>query len=250
MAIILNEKAYVERLIREKDLGASPVKTIGLVARYYRSLGYKPKKIREEIEHFLLRCDPDINLVKWSNNIEKAVNRSKNKPLCEIDSIPITQNEIDTCKQAGTSAYQRVLFSMLCLAKFHYIASGHEGGWVNSSMRDIFSLANVKTAKKRQAFMVGKLSDTGLIQLSRRIDSTNMQITFIDICGEPVLEIDELRDLGFKYERYLYGEKDYPQCEICGKIVRRTQGANRTRRYCPSCAKEMILKRGRGEPCS
>lgn len=243
MAIILNERIYIERLIKEKELGSSPLKTIGLIARYYRSLGYKPKKIREEIEHFLLRCDPDINLVKWSNNIEKAITRSKNKPLCEIDSIPITQSEIDICKQAGTSAYQRILFSMLCLAKFHCIASGHEEGWVNSSMRDIFSLASVKTAKKRQAFMVGRLADTGLIQLSRRIDSTNMRVTFIDHTGEQVLSIDELQDLGYQYEMFLYGSKEYIQCAVCGKIFKIRLHKGCSRKYCPACAEEVVAKR-------
>lgn len=243
MAIILNEKGYVEKLIKDKDLGVTPMKTISLIARYYRSMGFKPKQIREEIEHFLLRCDPDANLIKWSNNIEKAINRSKNKPLSEIESIPITQAEIDVCRQVGTNAYQRVLFSMLCLAKFHLIESGHEGGWVNASMRDVFSAANVKTAKKRQGLMVGKLSETGLIRLSRRIDSTNVQVTFIDRNGDPVLEIDELRDLGYRYERFIYGDKDYVQCAVCGKVFKVQPHKGSYRKYCKACSEEVAAKR-------
>lgn len=239
MKIILNEREYIKRLIDNKDLGQSPFSTICMVARYYYSLGYKPKRIKEELEHFMIRCDSDINLVKWSDSIDKAVSRAKKRPLVEIDSIPITQKEIDICKTAGESAYQRLAFTMLCLAKFFNLASGRQDGWVNLRMKEIFSLANIQVTKKRQALMIGNLSDTGLTRLSKRIDNTNSQVLFVDNDGAPVMEVFDIRDLGYQYERFLYGEKDYPKCQICGKIFKRNPRGNKPRKYCNSCGEEV-----------
>ena len=239
MMIIMNEREYIEDVIKNRDLGQRPYNTIKMIARYHYSIGYKPSAIRDELEHFLLRCDPDINLVKWSDNIDIAVSKAKNRPLVEVDGVPITKKEIEVCKSSGTSAYQRLAFTVLCIAKYYNEVFEDNNGWVNIDMKSIFSMANVSTSRKRQAFMVGKLANDGLVGLSARIDNTNIRVLFIDDSAEPALVIDEMRDLGFRFERFLYGEKDYPKCQFCGKIFRRIPGQTKPRKYCKSCAEEV-----------
>ena len=246
MMIIMNEREYIEDMIKNKDLGYSPFKTISMVARYYYSLGYKPRMIREELEHFMIRCDSDINLVKWSSAIDKAVLKAKERPLIEINGIHITQKELEVCKSAGASAFQRLAFTALCLAKYFNAVSGKNNGWVNTKMKNIFSLADIKTSKKRQAYMIGNLVDKGLFRLSNRIDNTNIQVLFIDEEGSPVLTLDDMDNLGLQYERFIFGEKDYPKCIICGKIFRRKGPKNvRPKVYCKECFEETVRKRAR-----
>ena len=237
--LILNERAYIEELIRQKDLGATPYRTVFALARYYRSLGYKPKAIREEIERFMIRCDPDINLVRWNTSIEKAIQRSSNRKLIELDSIPITQKEIDKCKSLDSSAYQRLAFSLLCIAKYFNTLRDTNNNWVNQSDKDIFSLANIQTVRKRQPLMLGKLGEEGFVEFSNRIDNTNLRVTFVDTDGDPILKITELHNLGWQYERFLFGDKYYPTCEICGEIFRKKKNVRGIQKYCTKCAAEV-----------
>lgn len=235
--IILNERTYIEEMINNKDLGKHPFGTVCSVARYYHSKGYKPNAIRQELEHFILRCDPDANLVKWSANIDKAVSRAGKRELIEIDDIPITKEEIEICKSAGEKGYQRLMFTMLCLAKYFNMVSGHDGGWVNCDLREIFVLADVSTTKKRQAFMISNLVEKGLVGLSHKIDNTNVQVLCIDYEGDPVLRVNEMKDIGLQYERYIYGERSYPRCQVCGKIFRTNPKISRKiQKYCKTCA--------------
>ena len=238
MNIILNEKVYIEDIIKQKDLGSSPVQTLNMVARYYHSLSYKPKAIREELEHFLLRCDPNANLVKWSDVIDRAVSKAK-KPLIEIDSISITKKELKTCYDAGGKKLRRIAFTMLCLAKYYNNVYDTDGGWVNTPMAEIFSLANVCLSRKEQAIAINKMVSSELLGLSKRIDSTNVCVKYVDQDGEPELYVYDFRNLGFQYERYRYGIKNYPQCELCGQVFKDVTVNTKHRKYCPKCAREM-----------
>ena len=71
--IVLNEKACAEYALENLILGSKPTETLGRVARYYYSIGYKKKEIGSLLEDFMLKCDPTINIVKWQATIDKQV---------------------------------------------------------------------------------------------------------------------------------------------------------------------------------
>ena len=73
MSIVLNEREYAMAALQRCDLGAKPLETLGRIAKYYRSEGYKNTEIHRMLESFVLKCDPSINIVKWQDAIAKQV---------------------------------------------------------------------------------------------------------------------------------------------------------------------------------
>ena len=81
--IILNEKEWAREAIDSLSLGGRPYDTILRVAKYYKSEGYRKKDVRRLVEDFMIRCDPRLSLVKWSDAITSAVNAAeKYPPIC------------------------------------------------------------------------------------------------------------------------------------------------------------------------
>ena len=200
--------------------------------------GYDEKAVRQKLDELLIRCDPTANLVLWGDTLDRQVKRAAKRSLIEIDYIPITQEEVDIISQLPTKTMKKVAFSYLCSAKFHDMVNERNNGWTNIPVKDICSMAGVSLTMYKQHEMRGALAERGIIQLSRTVDNVNARVTFIDHDGDPVLKIDDMRNLGNQYLMYV-GEK-YLRCEMCGIVVPRTSNSQR---YCASCAKKIPHKR-------
>lgn len=235
--IILNEKEYIESVLTERDLGRKPSQTLSLAARLYHENGYEKNMIRPLLEELILRADPNASLVKWSNSIDWALKYSE-KELVKIDSVPITQMEINICKSANTKQKQRVMFTLFCLAKFGHMVNPKNTGWVNVKDSTIFSLANVVTSVRRQSLMLNELMQDGYLAFAKNIDSTSMKVLFMDLTSPPAIQVDDFRNLGNQYNM-LMGEP-YFKCECCGLVVRRKTN---NQKYCKDCGKEMNIQK-------
>lgn len=229
--IIMNEREWCEETLRNLKPGKRPGETLMRLARYYYSLGCSRKEIIRQLEDFIIRCNPRDSLFSWHKTVEKCAQRAGKRDLIEVESVSITQAELDTIKQVGGKIKQRLLFTLLCLAKFSNAVNPQNHDWVNYAIRDVFSLANIKIGYKNQLLMLNELLTAGLMQLSKSLESTSLKLTWVDHDGGSVLEITDLRNIGNQYMKYI-GE-DYIECEICGLIVRRH--SNR-QIYCAECA--------------
>lgn len=230
--IILNEREYIENLLDTNSLGENTYNTLKYAARYYYSIGCKPSEIKRNIESFILRCDEEANLAKLEKIVDKFVRSSGKYKLVELSHIPITQAEIDVCKNAGSKNFQKLAFTMLCIAKYYNEIIPNGNGWVNRSTKEIFSMANMSKTKEDQAFMERKLYENGLIDISNKIDSDNVRVTFIDNEGDPVLKIRKLESLGIQYESYVLKGKSFSECKLCGCIF---QQNNNKHVFCKKC---------------
>ena len=234
MDIILNEADFARNAIENCELGDSPFDTIGHVAKFYRYEGYGRADMTRLLEEFMLKCDPTINIVKWQDMIERQVKYAYKFPLVDIKYVPITQKELDICDGLSGRQMQRLMFTLICLAKYADLVNAKNNGWVNRQDKEIFKLANVMTSVKRQSLMLNDLRGAGLIRFSRKVDNVNINVTCIDNDGEPVLQIDDFRNLGNQYLRYR-GEP-YFTCASCGLVVKKT--GNR-QMYCADCGAEV-----------
>ena len=97
MNVVLDERAYVEDVLEQCTLEPRPLETLGRIARYYASFNYKKSEIRRMLEAFMLKCDPNINIVKWQNTIDKLVRDASKYQLINIENVPITRKELDIC---------------------------------------------------------------------------------------------------------------------------------------------------------
>lgn len=232
--IVLNERACAEYALDNLSLGAKPIETLGRVARYYYSIGYKKKDIGSLLEDFMLKCDPAINIVKWQAAIDRQVSNADKYELIDISGISITRAEIDKIQQIDGKLLQRLMFAMLCLAKYGNAVNPKNNNWVNKKDKEIFSLANISLTTKRQSLMINDLWTMQYIGFSRVVDNININVKIIDDSSPTVLYISDFRNLGNQYMRYC-GEK-YIECECCGKVVKENHGKQH---YCNECAIEI-----------
>lgn len=236
--IVTNERACAEYAIQNSKFGSKPTETIGWVARYYADQGYEKKEIKGLLEDFMLKCDSTLNLVKWQDTLEKVVKSTEKYKLIEIDGVSITQAEIAKIQAIKSKMLQKLMFTMLCLAKYGNAISDNNNNWVNRKDKDVFNLANVKTTTKRQSLMINDLWTIGYIGYSKVVDNVNINIKIIDNDSPTVLYITDFRNLGNQYMRYC-GEK-FVECECCGVLVKENHGKQR---YCADCAKQINRER-------
>lgn len=238
MSIVLNEREFAQRVLEDCTLGHKPTETMSRLVRYYTAEGYSKREISVLLEEFLVKCDPSINVVKWQDTISRVIKLAQKLKLIEIDSIPITSSELDVCGKLQGRQSQRLMFTLIGLAKYANCVNPNNNSWVNRQDREIFRLANIITPIKRQSLMLGSLKDLGLIGFSRRIDNVNINVRCVDQVGEACLSITDFRNLGYQYMRYCGGP--YFECESCGLVIKRT--SNR-QSYCHECSIEINRQR-------
>lgn len=241
MSIVLNEREYVEKALDNCVLGPKPTETLSRIARYFFSVdGFKKADVYTELENFMLRCDPSINLVKWQDTLDRIVKVATKFPLIYIESVPITQKEMEICDSLDGVQSRRVMFTLICLAKYSDLVNEKNGGWVNRQDKEIFKLANVVTSIKRQSLMLNDFREAGLIRFSRKVDNVNINVPCIDNDGSAVLKVNDFRNLGYQYMRFHGGS--YIECEECGLVIKRRSNAQK---YCHDCAVDVNRQRAR-----
>ena len=232
--IILNERASAEQAIETHSLGSKPIETLSRVARYYSSIGYKKSEVGSLLEDFLLKCDPNINIVKWQDTIDRLAKASNKYGLVNIPGVLVTESEMNTIKALKSKQLQRLLFTMLCLAKYGNAVSESNNNWVNKNDKEIFYLADIKITDKRKSLLINDLWSAGLIGYSRVVDNVNINVKIVDEDSPGVLFVSDFRNIGNQYRKYC-GEK-YIECTCCGKVVKET---NPKQMYCKECAVEV-----------
>ena len=229
--IVLNEKEWAKRAIDSLSLGKKPYDTIVRVAKYYKSQGVNKSDVRRKVEDFMIRCDPKLSLVKWGRAIDSAVSAAEKYPMINISGVMVTTPEMERIKELQSVTKQKLMFTLLCLAKYGNALNGHNGGWVNLPQKDIFALANITLTTKRQSLIINDLWQAGLIGYSCLVDNINLQVKMIED-GDEAMFVDDFRNLGNQYMWYLGG--DYIMCDSCGCVIKQHRKSHR--KYCNECA--------------
>lgn len=238
MSIILDERAYVEEIIRSPELGKKPTETLNRLAKYYRSNGYKSREIVSLLESFMIKCDPGVNLVKWQSLLDKVVRSSSKYDLIFLEGVSITESEMNKIKALNGKQLQKLMFCLLCVAKYCNAVNPKNNNWVNKADKEIFSMAGIRTTIKRQSYMINDLWDAGYVGFSNVVDNININVKIVDDDSKEVLFVSDFRNLGNQYLRYL-GEP-YIECECCGAVVRKNSNVQK---YCPDCAEAVNLRK-------
>lgn len=241
MSIVLNEYEWAEEAIRNNSLGNKPSETLGRIAKYYISKGSSKNETRKKIEEFVKRCDPSASIPKWDNMIKYVINKASRYGIIEIDSINITDKEMNVINSLDGRPIKRLAFTLLCLAKYWHEVDPTNDYWVSNKDTEVMKLANIKTSLRRQSAMFAELNKLGLIQFSKKVDNISVKVCFAQD-GDIVMSLCDFRDLGNQYLMYL-GEP-YFACENCGVIIKQNTGAKagRKAKYCPECASEIKIK--------
>lgn len=238
MATILNEVKQAEYIIERGEVGSKPTSTLFLLAKYYRQKQELSKEHTiQKLNEFMQKNYKNYISARWEDIIEDIVKKATKYPLRMIDAIGITQNEIDKIKSLSNVKYEKLLFAMLCYAKLHNMNSDTNNGWVNATIQEIYRTARVTVKYKRDKFLyLNDIEQTGLIAFSKKNDNLNLQITFIDMTGNPIWSINDFRELGYEYLNII-GEGRFIRCNKCGRLVRKKSKKDFSTKYCSFCSK-------------
>lgn len=238
LEIVLNEKQWVEDALDASSMGNKPVQTLGRLARYYYGMGYKRREISKMLEEFMIRCDPNINIVRWQSVIDDSVKWAGREPLRQIDAISITQKELDDISKLSGAPRQRLMFTLLCLAKYGNAVNPRNNGWINLSIQDIMALANITTPVRRHSLLFNDLWRAGYIGFSNIVDNINVNVRILDESGDSAMRVDDFRNLGYQYMQHV-GE-GYIACQHCGLVVKRRSARQK---YCKNCSADINIQK-------
>lgn len=241
MSVVLNETEWAEEMIRSQSLGKKPSETLGRVAKYYISRGASKKEARKQLEDFIRKCDPSASVPKWSNMLDYVISKAVKYGIIDIDSIDITDSELEMINSLSSKPTRRLAFTLLCLAKYWDAVNPNGDHWVINKDTEIMKLANINTSLRRQSAMFAELNQLGMIQFSKKVDNTSVRVCFISE-GEVEMSLCDFRDLGYQYLMYM-GEPYYA-CESCGAIMKKKSESKfgRKSKYCPECAAEIKIR--------
>ena len=236
--IVMNERRWAEQILETGELGEKSGSAVFVLAKYfYQAEGLKPKAIAEKLDKLLAQLIPDYNALRWEPILEKAAQHAKRRPMVEVDEIVVTQGELDGIDSLRSSRLRRLAFTMVVLARYFNTIHSKNNNWVNVELKELFQMACISATVEEQAAMYRELIDCGFIAYSRKVGNNNAQVLILD-GSEPVLSVQDLRNVGHVYQLYC-GEPYFP-CEKCGILVR--QNRNRTKKYCADCARKPSLK--------
>lgn len=242
MSIILNEINWAQEMntCAQPVLGKKPFETLSRMAKYYKHEGMTKGAARDALDVFLLKCDPEANIVSWSDSLDRAVKNGYKYTALELNSVGVSATEMAKVDALKTKQIRRLAFTLLCLCKYWNALKSCNNDWVRTSDTDIMRMANIHTSVKRQCALFRELSNLGYIKFSRQVDNLNVQVLFMDD-GAPVLNIYNFDNLGYQYLKY-HGDPYYYECCNCGVTEKRKDLNSRPPKYCPTCAGEIARK--------
>ena len=250
MNIILNEHEWAEEAILSHSIGKKPYETLNRIARYYFDSGATIPEVRSLLESFIIQCDARASIPKWSKTIDYAINAASKRETIKIDAVRVTKSEMDRIDAIESRPLKRVAFALLCLAKYWDIVNKSSDHWVNNKDSEVMKMANINASLRRQSSMYRELRDLGMIQFSKRIDNTNVRVSFVDDSSETAVDISDFRNLGYQYLMYHGGP--FIVCQCCGVVIKKNSAARMTmngkpapgggRKYCPDCLAQMTIK--------
>ena len=172
------------------------------------------------------------NPVKWKATILKHVKGAKKYNMVQVNSIGITQQELDIISSVSERRLRKLLFTLMCLAKFFNKRGNNTNDWVSTEYKDIFRMAHIFVTQSVQTKMLSELYNLGMISFGNKITNLNIHLNVIDHENEPVWIIDDFRDLGNEYV-FRTETSDLFRCESCGLVIKKNRNVHK---YCPQCA--------------
>lgn len=172
------------------------------------------------------------NPVKWKATILKHVKGAKKYNMVQVNSVGITQQELDIISSVSERRLRKLLFTLICLAKFFNKRGNNTNDWVPTEYKDIFRMAHIFVTQSVQTKMLSELYNLGMISFGNKITNLNIHLNVIDHENEPVWIIDDFRDLGNEYV-FRTETSDLFRCESCGLVIKKNRNVHK---YCPQCA--------------
>jgi hypothetical protein len=252
------EKEAEDIIINGFDKSGIDYAKMYLVAKYFREkLGYGAIRLEKELINFCKQQDKNFNPVVEADSIQKWIKSALAYGLKKIESISISQKEIDFLRKIDIPKERRLMFVTLVLAKGlkkrntkkkrkkYKISDNYYIHYNN--FNDIIKLAKISNMR-----------DTDLANIFYKYkehfkfyspEKELLRLEFADPHPETKIEITNLENLVEEYNN-LFG-KNTANCLRCGKSFVRTNG---NQKNCKECGKiienerqKILMRRRRSE---
>jgi hypothetical protein len=166
---------------------------------------------------------------------EKRAMRSKNKyPEWKKEFLE-KYLPVFSCKTVSDKVFDK----FIDYAKLYNRISENNNGWINADIKEIFRAARVSVKYRNDKFLyLNDLEKTGLISFSNKNDNLNIRVNFVDMNGSFVLDIDDFRELGYEYLKYIRRGK-FIRCTNCKRLVKKKSKHDYSTKYCTTCSKKI-----------
>ena len=237
--MILDEYKIAEQALAENRLQHK--KDIFILAKYLRhEVGCNESEAYNILNSIMAQSFSDYNAVKSALYLMKVAKKAANYQLKRIISLGITQQELDTIRTLHDySKIERLLFTLLVYAKYNnQLSDDNNNNWCNIGINELYKIAKVSTRNaKERGIILHRLENHGFITLSRKNTNLNIRCEFVDDKNEPILQITDLRELGYQYLNLTKSE-EFTYCQKCGVIVKKRSKNDFSTRYCSICFNE------------
>lgn len=244
------ERDYAKRIMEGGFQTRYMLYELKILAKYYKELGYKPKKREELIYKFCEEHIKNFNKVKYFRKIKTVLNyatNKKNKTL-QIDKINITKSELNYINGLKISnLHKKVVFCLLVenklsrqVSKIINNGTGYEGVVFGGNRRgvykDLCEVAEVKSYTRINE-IINELKNKEVVNIIGRGKISLDFINNIEKCEDVALCVTNFENTGLYYDKHV-GDKKVLRCELCRNLIR--QKSNRTK-YCDECLRRKQL---------
>lgn len=225
--MILNEEKFAKDvLMGQRDDVKSIKQKIDLIARYNCHVLHKNNDDSySSIIKWLEKHHEIFSEQSYSNIISDCIKKAAKRPFYHIDTVKITANEMKIIADQNNLRYEKILFTLLCMAKVQKVSHGFDNGLVFYNITELFKTSRVSVPVDERENILHEFLKLGLIGLPFKNDTKCLFIKFIDDDDDNVvLELDEqdCDELAYAYLKYTEQSK-IVKCSRCGKLMKRSQ---------------------------
>lgn len=244
--LILNEEKYAKDLYDGKNQDVKSIMAkIRYVTRYLVHSEHKSDDdVYVETVRWLKQYHNNFDESSYSNVISDAIKSASKYPFYIIDSIKITQSELEIISSLDNLRAEKILFVLLCMAKQQSMCNGFTNGLVKYSITDLCKAARVSVPADDREYILYEIVQQGLLGYPKKNNTQCLIVNFIND-DEVVLDLDEMdcQELAYVYLCWKNNGKGYAKCQMCGRPMR--QGKTKPKKYCEACAKEVQTEQKR-----
>ena len=234
-----DDKTDIENKIRNGYVNQeNPEDTIRDLARYnYHICGMDKEYNYDAILAYMTRNCTDFYEEKYFKIIYRNISSAKKYKFRNVDSVKITQVELDKIAGLNDIRKEKIAFVLLAIAKYYNSVSSDNNNRMYISMSDLFKLARVSIPCKERASYLHFAYQEGIL-VEHMFVGTNLKVVgFVDDDSETVMELneDDYKELAYTYLNYKNG--GYKRCKCCGRLFKMHKNSP-GRLYCKECGQK------------
>lgn len=248
MNFVFDEKKEIEKMLDCRTLDTCRFSNIiNDLTRYnLHVLGISDKNNIECTSRWLLDHCKNYNDISYSSVIADYVKNAHKYPLKKIDSIKIYRSELNVIENVKDIKKEKVLFVLLCIAKYQKEFFNYQNGKYVCSNAEVFKMARVNIPADQRDYMMNSINT--LINCSKKNDGNERYVTFISDGNNDIVEFEmnavDYLELAFRYLSWKDNGAGYDHCKKCGRLYRKKHNAGSMKskdcniqQFCYECIK-------------